>query len=535
MMVCPGCGKNVKDGVKFCPHCGADVPETAPAVETAAQEPILGKKKRKGSTIAVMVVAAVAVIAAVALGVNALFSSPKKVVEKAMHNSLEELKSTSEIVGTDVWEKAEKDMAYSETLSLGLKKLNIDGFYGSGLNPSMLEGLKAEVEANVDLPKRVMDLSMDLRYGSVDVLSMKEAAKDEMLSFSFPQILGDTAYTLNTTTMGKDFHKMNPSIPEEMGFNLFDLAEKFSKQLELKEANKALMDAIQVEKLGKEDVEVNDTTLSCKGYQVLIPEDAMKDWIKAVEDAIDALGYDDATADMMMAMGVPEAEASAVKEQGKAERKAFFANCKELVKEVGDLELEVYVHGNYIVAAEWSDTIDGTKTDVNVYLGGGDRYVDDFTLEVKAGENKMKLISSGDHSANSGTFTDESRLVIDGETLLRSEMSYDTKAKEDNLTWDLTMDVGSVNMKGTIQAEKDTFTLDMDQITFQVPGVEVVLEMELTLKPYAAGYTPKDTVMIADLDEADWAAINEEANQRAQQWLMGLIQDIPALQAMFLG
>ena len=147
----------------------------------------------------------------------------------------------------------------------------------------------------------------------------------------------------------------------------------------------------------------------------------------------------------------------------------------------------------------------------------------------------MKLISSGDHSANSGTFTDESRLVIDGESLLRSEMSYDTKAKEDNLTWDLTMDVGSVNMKGTIQAEKDTFTLDMDQITFQVPGVEVVLEMELALKPYAAGYTPKDTVMIADLDEADLAAINEEANQRAQQWLMGLIQDIPALQAMFLG
>ncbi len=147
----------------------------------------------------------------------------------------------------------------------------------------------------------------------------------------------------------------------------------------------------------------------------------------------------------------------------------------------------------------------------------------------------MKLISSGDHSANSGTFTDESRLVIDGESLLRSEMSYDTKAKEDNLTWDLTMDVGSVNMKGTIQAEKDTFTLEMDQIAFQVPGVEVVLEMELALKPYAAGYTPENTVMIADLDEADWAAINEEANQRAQQWLMGLIQDIPALQAMFLG
>ena len=536
MMVCPGCGKNLKDGVKFCPHCGAEVPEAPPAEETAKQEPILGKKKRKGGAIAVIAVAAAAVIAVAALGVNAWFGSPQKVVGKAMKTSLKELQSVSEVLKTDAWKKAQETLSYSETLSLGLKKLDVDGFYGSGLTPSLLEGLKAEVEANVDLPGRAMDLSMDVRYGSVEVLSLQETVKDELLSFSMPQFLGDTAYTLNTATMGKEFHKMDSSIPEDMGFNLFDLTEPFSKQLKLdQQANQDLMDAIQVEKLGKEDVEVHDATLSCKGYQVVIPKEAMKDWIKALEESVAALEYDDAMADLMTSMGVPEAEAAEWKAEMKSERRDFFAECRELVKTVGDLELEVYLHDGRIAAVEWSDTIDGTKTNVNVFLGGGDRYVDDFTLEIKVGENQMKLISSGDHSASGGTFTDESRLVIDGETLLRSELSYDTKEKEENLTWDLMMDESRISVKGTIQAEQDRFELELDRIAFQVPGVEVVLGMELTLKPYAPGDAPKNTVMIAELDEADWAAINEEANQRAQQWLMGLIQEIPALQAMFLG
>lgn len=69
-MFCTKCGKELKDGSKFCTGCGAaldQAPAPTPAHAPAPQVPVAVKKKMGGGTIALIIAVAVLAVAAVAL------------------------------------------------------------------------------------------------------------------------------------------------------------------------------------------------------------------------------------------------------------------------------------------------------------------------------------------------------------------------------------------------------------------------------------------------------------------------------------
>jgi zinc-ribbon domain/WD40-like Beta Propeller Repeat len=67
-MFCRNCGKQIEEGLKFCPFCGAD--QAAPVAVPGAQPPPGGKKRgMKTATIVIIVVVAVLVLAGAAVGI----------------------------------------------------------------------------------------------------------------------------------------------------------------------------------------------------------------------------------------------------------------------------------------------------------------------------------------------------------------------------------------------------------------------------------------------------------------------------------
>ena len=66
---------------------------------------------------------------------------------------------------------------------------------------------------------------------------------------------------------------------------------------------KQLFDAIKVEQGGRRSLQVNGRSTDATLYNVVIPEDAMRDYIDAMEDAMKVADPQDMAKDMLQAMG----------------------------------------------------------------------------------------------------------------------------------------------------------------------------------------------------------------------------------------
>ncbi|RAZ93552.1 hypothetical protein DK853_39685, partial [Klebsiella oxytoca] len=79
---------------------------------------------------------------------------------------------------------------------------------------------------------------------------------------------------------------------------------------------------------------------------------------------------------------------------------------KEIVKTVGDIELDVYVSGGYIAAVVWEDKIEGERVEVTACFGGGKHYADDLSLEMRVSDVRVRLESTGNHGTEGVEYTD---------------------------------------------------------------------------------------------------------------------------------
>ena len=95
-MICRNCGNEIRDDVRFCPHCGAlnspdqssALPQGAASYSAPAWEgPEGGGGKKKIGLVIGIAVAAVVAIALLAIVLRGLFSNPKKQVEAAFAKS----------------------------------------------------------------------------------------------------------------------------------------------------------------------------------------------------------------------------------------------------------------------------------------------------------------------------------------------------------------------------------------------------------------------------------------------------------------
>ena len=562
-MFCKNCGKELNDNAKFCPHCGVKVTgedqtpvnETqtvqAPVYETvetgsaqtAYQEPILGGSgARRGKGLVFGVIAAALVVcvgAGVALA-GMLGGSPQTEVEKAMKKSVSAYSQMVEDMGLTTLSKLQEKQAYSTDFSVTLKELPTELYYY--FDASVLEGLGVRVGADYSLEKRAMSMSAAAYYGSADLVQAAVSLDDTVLSVYAPEFLGDSALGMDTMTLGADLSNLDPGnqdMYKDISFNLYDFLDKYTQTPEVDPgAVKALRKAIQVEKTGKESVEVNGTDLDCTGYRVLIPEDALRDYLDATEDAVSALELEDSMMDLMESMGVPQSELAYMEQEleNAMSGKEIFDGLKQAVKTVGDIELQVYLNGGYVSAVEWEPVIDGERLEMGLYLGGGKTYEDQWSFVISGGGDELRVESEGDHTASSGRYTDLTTISYTDSYgsafTMESELEYDPKAHD--FMWSIQGDGFAMEAEGQLTSSKDAVSLALDNLEFQAYGETMLaLEMEYSIRPYEKRETgAAEVTMIGEMSASDLEDLGWEIQDNAQDWVYSLMDKIPALQEL---
>ena len=579
-MFCLNCGQQLRDGSKFCPYCGTVLsaetePSYPPAAETTLLEPemvdaapqyatpapsteppFVPVKKHRGRLLIGAAGAVVAVALVVTMVASGAFSSPKRKVSRAFVKSAEAYAAAVEKVDIPDLSKIYKDQNASASVSVQLSDLNEEMLLGtSEYDLSGLNGLGVRYALDLDIPNRKGGAEATAFWGASDLISAQLALDNGVIAASVPELTDDTFYGLNTETLGADLSDLgvDDEEVEAISFNIFDIYELFTPDLKeneesaklMKDAGKALVEAIEVEKTGKGAVDVNGSSVKCATYHVIIPQDAMEDYVDVLEDVVSSSAdtYLDALVDAVEESGlVDDYEIDYFKESlsdvddGVKEAADVM---KEVLDVIGDLELDAHISDGKIMAVTYEGEIEDVDVEIGVYMGGGKNYADDFSIVFNGkgyGDTvKIELVSTGDHTAKGGAFTDETTLKVreDGDTLasFKSELRYEPKAKENNFSWTVKFDdAASFSAEGQLNLEKNSLSVHLDDLTIKADGTKIVsLEADYAIGPCSkVAVTAASPVMLSDLDEDDLMDIAEDIEDNAMdlaETLYDLVED----------
>lgn len=523
-MICRNCGNEIQNGSKFCPRCGAlnsqdatgGLSQGAGSPAAPAWEGPEGGGKKKAGLMIGAAVAAAAVIALLAIVVGGLFDSPKQKLERAVVKSLAAYAQAEEALGLPELDRLAEERAVSQRMSLRLISLDTAM---TGYDLSALEGLGLRFQSDLGVADRKLGIELAAFWDDRELLSVFLAAEDAEVCLASPQLTEGNFYGVNTETLGEDLRRMGVQDAGGVSFNFFDLLDIIAPEGQteeikqtVKEANKALFDAVQVEKSGKETISVNQTETKTDVYRVTVPQQAMKDYVNTVVGAHSGGDYVTLYREVCRAMGVPDDVPEGLDPYG---------GLGDLLDELGDVALTVHVGGGYVSAVVYGgyEVDDGAR--LALYLGGGEEYVDNLRLEADVDGGKITVDSSGDHSCKSGVFTDETTIRGPFSTVT-SELRYEPGKLQNNLSWDLSIPgAGSLEMAGQLTGGGDSVDLRLDKLSLKVLGMELCsVEMDYYMGPYEGqSVTVRDPRLIGEMDglELMLAALNLQTS--AQSWM----------------
>ena len=530
-MTCKFCGNEIQDGAVFCPHCGAASGAPSPQWSSGSsgyagpEAPVPGSGRKKGLLIG-GTVALVAVIAAAAVAVSGVFSSPRKGLEKAVDKSLAAYARAEEAMGMSGADRLVRDRAYSQRVSLTLNQIT-DQFTAYDL--SALEGLGFRMDTGLNWADRALDFELAAFWDSEDIISLLLSARDSELYFASPQLTDRTYYGVNTETLGTDLTGLGVEDVENVSFNLFDLIDAAvpagqpeAMERQLREACGALWEASRVEKAGSETVLVNQNQLKARAYQVIIPQAAVEDFADALAQAMTSVDYWSLYEQMLQAAGVPREEIGEIMGQlGDADPYGQLSSqLKRAAAAVGEVRLMVYVSGGYVCAVRYDSRIQGTGVRVELQLGGGEEYVDNLRLEAEIDGQLVTVDSAGDHGGKSGVFTDNT--VIRGPfPAVTSDFRYEPGGDGNNLSWSIDLAAsGSLDMEGSLTAGGDWVDLRLDSMSFRLLGMDIFsLGLDYHLGPYQPPTPPNSSKLIGEMDGFELMGLMVNVQSSAQRWL----------------
>ena len=485
-----------------------------------------GGGRRKTGLIAGGIIAAVAVIALLVMAVSGIFADPRKQLGKAIDGTFAAYAQAEKALDLPDLSGLVLDRSYSQQFSLRLTHIN-DQFTGSQL--SALEGLGLRMSDGLNFEDRRLDFELAAFWDEEDILSLQMAAEDDELYFASPQFTGGKFYGVNTETLGADLRGMGAEDTEDLSFNLFDIMEPLfpdsgaEQELEkaVKEANRDLWEAVRVEKKGKETVSVNGQSTDARVYRVTVPQEALEDYADAMTDTLEMVNDLRRHGELLRAFGASQSEIDAYMEA--LEELDLYGQLGDLLQEavdgLGDVQLDMYVSGGCVSMIRYEDRLRGRTVKAELELGGGQQYVDDLSLRVEVDGQKITLKSTGDHGCRDGAYTDKTTLRV-GMVQLSSELRYEPKGGA--LSWSLSMPgAGSLDMEGSVTAGADFVTLNLEDISVKLMGMELVsLAMDYHMGPYEgdrmAVTSPR---LITQMDSLELMALANELQTSAESWL----------------
>lgn len=566
-MFCTKCGSQMDDNARFCGSCGAprksvaaqtepqqdftaqpsaafEMPYEPPMAEPAAQAAGMNdaysfqslNEPKKGSVGKVIVIAVVAVALIIAL-VAAVFASglldnDAAKVMKAFAKTAEAYSGVGEELGMPDFAKIEKDQEASVSLSVWIEELE---------DAPDAEGFGVRVDADTSMSERQMDMIFTPFYGSSDLLDLEVKLDDGDAYVGSPELTGGTYYKFNMETLGDDLADLGAG--DELagfGFNVFELTEMMmSMNADAEEARETFMksyedfkDELEISKNGTQTIDVNDYEVKCTEYDLVISQKAATILIDAAEEYLTGINATETVMDMYAAMGMPEDVMDEI--EYAVDYDEMFATLRDAVEEMEDVTLQVYVSDGYVMSVVWEDDVEDLT--VSVDLGGGSNYADDLSVRMESEGSEMALVSTGNHTGKGGLFTDETELIIDGETLAASSASYD--AESDDLFWEIEMEEVCIYIEGQLTTEKDSMILRVDElgVTEYGESLGIAFGLEYSVGTYEGSSIEVDeSVELLTLSETEMQAEVEKIMMNAYAWLAEVAEEVPALQEAIAG
>jgi len=304
---------------------------------------------------------------------------------------------------------------------------------------------------------------------------------------------------------------------------------------ELEAAGTRMVKALEVEKDGKRNVRVNGHSTKCTVYTVTVPQKELELWLEALEAYSDAVDYADIMEEALEMANLPaDIVDELVREMESEIGSTDMSGLLELVEDLDGLTFQVCVSGGKVAAVLFEEELDGSDVELALYIGGKDAYMDEISLELSVDSMEYEIVWEGDHTAESGTFTDEMTCTYSYSGTVRSEFTLatelDTGSKADNLTMEFRMNGAAVILEGTWQADKDGLALEADSIRVEENNTTL---LELSLDYSAGAYTDRvDTGSVRLLATIDSTGLEEllvAIEEKAATWAVDLFNKYPSL------
>ncbi len=561
-MVCKKCGSPLMDTDKFCQYCGTpvDAASQKPASNCANDrndgtgmdttfdftdtKPESGRSPRntgKNRRLPLIIGGIAAAVAVVLIAVLLITGRPSVKVAAALSASAGEFTKVSQAMSvSELPELFQKD-SISQDLDIAIQSVNED-FMGT----SALEGLGMSLKADLSLPKHELGLQIVPYFGSVEICNLSLAMREDMVYFALPEILPDPYYGISTMTIIRDLQALGAPMDEveDVAFNFFELAEMVQEETEaaseasqkaLADASQALLGSLEVEKDGKRSIRVNGTNTKCTAYKVTVPQDAMEDWFKAVEDSFTAVDQEAMVEMVLEGMNMPrDLIRDILDEMAYSTVEPDFDDVYDVIDELGDLVLDIYISGGKVSAVKSEADVFDTELEVSLYIGGGDNYADDITFEMTADGESLTLESSGNHTGKGGVFTDETVISVPygSEIVMETEL----ESKDGALSFAMEVDGETMlELEGQFQAKSSGMTLNLDALTLYdgYSGEMMTLSMNYSISDYQRRVKEDDVRLLSTMTEDDLQDIVEQAEENGIAWIYGLMEQIPELMYMF--
>ena len=535
-MFCGNCGTEVKDGALFCHACGAQLakkPEVKTPVTVAKKEVV--KKERQGGKLPVAALAGIAaVVVALALVIcflGGVFDSPATKVGKALAKSgkaFNEVMENLQLTGLSDFQGKEE---VSQDLALWLDKNS---------NPLGLDNLGVRISMDTSLPDRVMAMNITPFVDDDELVNLQLKIDNEKFYFGSPELTDDGYYMINTETLGEDFSDLlGVDEIEDLGFNLFDLIEEVEKinascdeQMKaIQKAYKEFAKTIEVTKGKAEKIDVNEHSLKCDAYEVLITEDALEDLLDALEDAYEDMDRTDEYIDLLESIGIPGEVMDEV-EYSVDGAVVETVGLRDVLEELGDIKVDLYINDGYVVAAVYETSIIDMDLEMILNIGGGKNYVDDISLQIAVDDEVLTLVSNGNHLAKDGKYTDETviQMEIDGrkQTLAKMETTYSPEKESDNFEWMLKAEDMKISAAGSIHCSGKAVSVLLDDVKV---ADYAAFGFEYTISKYEKdNIKTKDSVALGELSEDELADEMTDFGENCMEWLEDLLEEYPELE-----
>ena len=466
---------------------------------------------------------------------------PKQTVEDAAKATAAAFGEISSAFGMDAVSELAAGKSHEE-LELYLSDANvgadISSFYGSGIS----------VAGDSDMDARQVYADVVIKVADYDLATIQVAIDDSMLYFGCPELFGDGLFGVNTMTLSQDFPTSEYSssgFDAVMDFNVFDLVERyvgangqFVFSSETMSALSAAYDTMAnaSEWAAGDDVDITsgDDTATCQTYTMSIPTEAFGAFFV---DAFDALLRDDYIALMMessLSTTAPGQSYDEFVDSIIADMEASLAESPE-----GTVDATFYVAEEQLRGVEFSmPGADGSSLDGFVFFGAGSNVADRFDMELTITDADggatpfMSITSEGDHTGESGKFTDATVIDIMGAMTMEINTEWDTGsgaytvdafAEADGVSID-------VGMSGTMTIDGSSLDMTIDDLTLGSMGMSVTLNGGYRVSE-GEGVTidTSNARLLKDLTDEDLAALEETVTTNATSMLFGLLAAVPEL------